>query len=112
MNCKPGELVLIPFPYADLSSTKKRPVLVLTAPDRHGDFIALAVTSVEQKSQALGVTAEDLSYGALPRSSWIRLDKVFTLSASSILKSIGTIEPAMLNKALAGLCSTVGYPRK
>lgn len=87
-------------------------MLVLSAPDRHGDFIALAVTSVEQKSQAVVVTADDLSHGALPRSSWIRLDKVFTLSANSILKAIGTVEPAILDKALAGLCATVGYPRK
>ncbi len=42
--CNPHDLVLIPFPYADLGSSKKRPVLVLTNPDRHGDFIALAVT--------------------------------------------------------------------
>ena len=39
MTCNPGHLVLIPLPYADLSATKKRPVLALTAPDRHGDFI-------------------------------------------------------------------------
>jgi hypothetical protein len=36
MTCKVYDLVLIPFPYADLSSSKKRPVLVLTAPDSEG----------------------------------------------------------------------------
>lgn len=48
MTCRPGDLVLIPFPYSDLNAAKKRPVLVLTAPDRHGDFIALAVTSAQE----------------------------------------------------------------
>lgn len=110
MNCKPGELVLIPFPYADLAATKKRPVLVLSEPDRHGDFIALAVTSVEQRAKAAPITADNLSTGSLPKPSWIRLDKVFTLSASSIVKAIGTVEPAILKQALAGLCATVGYP--
>ena len=51
MTCEPGDLVVIPYPYSDLSASKKRPVLVVTAPDRHGDFIALAVTSVEQTNQ-------------------------------------------------------------
>ena len=39
-----GDLVLIPFPFSDLSAAKKRPVLLLTRPDVYGDFIALAVT--------------------------------------------------------------------
>jgi mRNA interferase MazF len=47
MTLDPGDIVLIPFPYSDLSSTKKRPVVVITAPDRFGDFIAAGVTSVE-----------------------------------------------------------------
>jgi hypothetical protein len=40
MTCKPGDLALIPFPYSDPTAYKKRPVLVLTGPDRHDDFIA------------------------------------------------------------------------
>ena len=33
MTCKPGELVAIPFPYSDLTTRKRRPVLVMTHPD-------------------------------------------------------------------------------
>jgi mRNA interferase MazF len=109
MTCNPGDLVLIPFPYADLSSTKKRPVLALTAPDRHGDFIGLAVTSVEQLANALRLESDHLLDGALPKASWVRLDKVFTLSGSNIAKTIGRVQPALIRDALAGLCASVGY---
>ncbi len=40
-----GDLVLIPFPFSDLSASKKRPVLLVSRPDGYGDFVALAVTS-------------------------------------------------------------------
>ncbi|MDQ2080642.1 hypothetical protein RA307_10650 [Xanthobacteraceae bacterium Astr-EGSB] len=40
-----GDLLLVPFPFIDLSATKRRPVLALTATDVYGDFIALPVAS-------------------------------------------------------------------
>ena len=111
MPCKPGDLVLIPFPFSDLQSTKKRPVLVLTPPDRHADFVGLAVTSVAQLSYAMPVETADLVEGTLPKACWVRFDKVFTLSESSIVKTFGTISPLTLQRVLQGLCSVVGYAR-
>jgi mRNA interferase MazF len=39
-----GDLLLVPFPFTDLSATKRRPVLALTDADSYGDFVALPVT--------------------------------------------------------------------
>ncbi len=50
MTPEPGDIVLIPFPFSDLSTSKRRPVLALTSPDRHGDFIAVGITSVAQQA--------------------------------------------------------------
>lgn len=111
MRCDRHDVVLIPFPYADLSSSKKRPVLVLTPPDRHGDFIALAVTTVPQPEPAIPLIAADIIEGTLPKPSWIRVDKVFTLSEQSIVKHVGKINEACIEKVLKGLCRIVGYVR-
>lgn len=112
MACKPGDLVLIPFSFSDLQSAKKRPVMVLTPPDRHADFIGLAVTSVAQPNHAMPIGATDLVEGALPKACWIRFDKVFTLSESSIVKTFGALSPQTIQAVLQGLCSVVGYARK
>ncbi|MBI4001496.1 MAG: type II toxin-antitoxin system PemK/MazF family toxin [Nitrospira defluvii] len=112
MACKPGDLVLIPFPFSDLQSTKKRPVMVLTPPDRHTNFIGLAITSVEQQNHALQIEPANLVQGALPKPCWIRCDKVFTLSESSIVKTFGAVSPQTLQRVSQGLCSVVGYARK
>lgn len=103
------DLVLIPFPYADFGSSKKRPVLLLTPPDHHGDFIALAVTTVPHPEPAIPLTETDIVGGSLPKSSWIRVDKVFTLSEQNIIKHVGKIKKECIEKALKGLCSLVGY---
>ncbi len=110
MTCDPGDLVLLPFPYADLSTTKKRPVLVLSRPDHHGDFIGLAVTSVPQPEPHLAVTAEAVSDGELPKPSWIRVDKVFTLEQSLILRRFGRLNSETLRRAVSALCRRVGHP--
>lgn len=112
MACKPGDLVLIPFPFSDLQAIKKRPVLVLTSPDRHADFIGLAITSVEQQSAAIQIGPVHLVQGALPKPCWVRFDKVFTLSESSIVKTFGAVSPQTIQAVLQGLCSVVGYGGK
>ena len=109
MTCRPADLVLIPFPYADLRLSKKRPVLVLTTPDQHGDFIALAVTSVQPPEYALEIDPASLASGALPRRSWVRQGKVFTLGEDDIVKALGRVTPGFLRAVLDGLCERVGY---
>ena len=85
--------------------------MVLTSPDRHADFVGLAVTSVAQPSFAMPIEAADLVAGTFPKACWIRFDKVFTLSESSIVKTFGTVSPLTLQRVLQGLCSVVGYAR-
>ncbi len=104
-----GDLVLIPFPFSDLSATKKRPVLMLTQPDAYGDFVALAVTSRPQGEHGLALHPTDLLQGRLPVASWIRTDRVVTLDAGLILKSLGRVSDSVIDTALARLCGLLGH---
>jgi len=92
MTFKSGALLVIPFPFADLSTTKKRPVLAISSPDNHNEFICLSVTSKSYHQTAIPLTNSDMQNGQIPRDSWIRTDKVFTLSASLVIKSLGEID--------------------
>lgn len=92
MTFESGTVVLIPFPYSDLSVAKKRPVLMLTQPDLLGDFIGMPITSKPQAAPALQLAAGPLPLGgALPLTSWVKTDTVFSLSESQIVKSIGQV---------------------
>ncbi len=102
---EPGTLVLIPFPYSDLSATKKRPVLMLTRPDAMGDFIGMPLTSRPQPAPALQLDAGPLPLGgALPLASWVKTDTVFSLSESQIVKPIGQVTEVNRAYCVQQLC--------
>lgn len=107
MSCKPGDIVGIPFPFSDLKTKKRRPVLVLTPPDRYGDFICIAVTSVPAVECAVELDENSMRSGILPRKSWARYDKIFTLSQSAIVRRFGCLTDLAYGKVLSKVCDNL-----
>lgn len=105
-----GDLLLVPFPFSDLSATKRRPVLALTAPDAHGDFIALAVTSRLHLEHAMPLSQADLVRGSLPIASHIRTDRIVTLNTSVVIKVFGRVGDRVVAAAVQRFCAHIGYP--
>jgi mRNA interferase MazF len=93
---KQGDIVLIPIPFTDLSSNKKRPVLVLSKSEynnKMNDIVGAAITSnLENKEYSVLITNSDLSEGELKVDSLIRADKIYTLSLDIIVKRFGTVK--------------------
>ena len=104
----PSEIVLLPFPYTDLSATKRRPVLVLKAGNAQGDFLAVQITSQLGYRPAVRLIAEDFELGGLPRESIVRPDKVFTLNKALIVRRVGKLTPSGFERILEAVCQQVG----
>ncbi len=102
-----GDLLLVPFPFSDLSATKRRPVLALTGPDSYGDFIALPVTSRPQAEYGVPLKSTDMVRGVLPAPSWIRIDRIVTLNASLVVKTIGHVTDGVLAEAVGRFCAHI-----
>ena len=105
-----GDLLLVPYPFTDLSSAKRRPVLALTGPDGYGDFIALPVTSRPQRDHGLQLAMTDLVSGRLPAPSWIRTDRIVTLNSSLVVKIVGHVADRVVAAAVERFCAHIGYP--
>lgn len=99
-----GALVLLTFPFSDASTEKRRPVLVLTAPNEYGDFIGMAVSSRAHHDNAIQLGGDALLDGSLPKASWIRVDRVVTLNASLVIKTFANIKPEVHRLAVSNLC--------
>ncbi len=100
-----GSLVVLPFPFSDLRAAKRRPVLLLTAPDGYGDFLAMAVTSQTGHPDSLALAQSDMQTGTLPKASWIRTDKVVSLNRALVAKEIGKVGAALRLQAVHQLCA-------
>lgn len=101
--------------WADLSPARgreqagRRPVLVISHDvfnDRSGTVIAMAVTSRPQKAGFPLTLAIDSE--GLPKTSWIKISQVRTLSVERIGKLAGVLPPEDLARAIEGLNEIVG----
>jgi mRNA interferase MazF len=86
-----GDVVVIPFPFSDLSSIKLRPALIIVElPNR--DVILCHITS-KQKTDGFSISLEknDFTSGGLDQLSFIRPNRIFTAEKSIIRYRAGTI---------------------
>jgi len=95
-----GEIVLIPIPFTDLSSQKRRPVIVISNNEynrRTGDIVVVAMTSNPVNvPHSFTIATTDLSKGMLNRPGKVRADKIYTLAQSIIVKTFGRVNKDVL----------------
>ena len=91
-----GEIVLVPYPFTDLTAIKQRPVLILSNNryNRHTeDIVTCGITSnVKNEDYSVMIENKDLAEGNLPVTSRIKVDKLFTLSQELVEKKIARIK--------------------
>jgi mRNA interferase MazF len=88
-----GDVVVVSFPFSDLTTVKKRPAFV-AAEAEHGDVILCQITSRPYSSdRAVKLTDGDFLTSHLGRTSYARPDKLFTASGSIVERVIGSLRP-------------------
>ena len=94
MNFEFGEIVLVPFPFTDQTTTKQRPAVVISSSDyqlHRSDVVLMAVTSQAKPS---------LFYGELVITEWQQAG----LKKPSVIKPVlATIHKKLLRKRLGRL---------
>jgi mRNA interferase MazF len=104
----PGDVLFIPFPYTDLTTRKRRPVLVLNQADSFGDFLAAAITSQTGHDDALPLNQADFLEGTLPKPSYLRGTKLYTLNTHLVIGRFGALTPNAFARMHAGVCTLLG----
>jgi len=91
---QPGVVVLVRFPFSDLSSSKLRPAVVI-AHSGGVDWILCQVTSNPYGDRsAVPLSGASFASGGLGRDSFARPGKLFTASQSLFIKAVGALTAA------------------
>ena len=98
-----GLVVLVRFPFSDLSQTKLRPAVVLANADR-GDWILCQVTSKPYAdSAAVVLETADFERGSLRVTSYARPGKLFTASGDLVVNVVGLLRPESAREVIAAV---------
>jgi mRNA-degrading endonuclease toxin of MazEF toxin-antitoxin module len=97
-----GDIVLVPVPFSDLSSTRRRPVIVISSDAYHSaaaDMVVVAMTSnLTSTPYSFVLTSADLDAGTLNHPGRVRVDKIYTLSQSIAVKTFGRVNDTTLDQ--------------
>src|SRR5438876_12356615 len=95
-----GEVVLVPFPFSNLSLSKVRPAVCLAEAGR-GDWVLCQITSSPYGDQAaVPLHTSDFASGGLLVASFARPGKLFTANASLLVRSVGRLNDVTLRRLL------------
>src|SRR2546423_1123388 len=103
-----GDVIVVPFPFTDLSSSKVRPALVLAALTR-GDLILCQITSQSTgHPDAMPILQGDFqTSGRLHRASFALPHRVVTANESCARRAVCRLKPDKLNQIRERVCAVI-----
>ncbi|TEB04757.1 PemK-like protein [Pelotomaculum schinkii] len=96
----PGDVVLVPFPFSDLSGVKKRPALLLAVANKLQEMVCLMLTSLPGKGVLCHSVASWKAAGLLKHTT-ARLHRIFTIDRALALGKLGKIDDEEYMEILA-----------
>lgn len=98
-----GAVVLVPFPFTDLSGDKVRPAIIVSKANLADDVVVAFITSQnERKMQTTDVPVKTTDAGfsltGLKTNSTIRVQKLATLNKQVVLGELGTLPSTVVRK--------------
>ena len=95
-----GDVVVVPFPFSDLTQAKRRPALVVSVLEGDDLILSQITSQFIRDSYAISIEGEDFEEGVLRKRSNVRPNRLFTADSHIILYKIGSLKKEKLNSII------------
>lgn len=95
-----GSVVLVRFPFSDLSQTKLRPALVLADAGRSDRILCQVTSKPYGDDRAIKLEDSGFATGSLRVLSYARPGKLFTANRDLILSEVATLKSLLLKQVV------------
>jgi mRNA interferase MazF len=93
-----GSVVVIPFPFSDLSNAKRRPAVVLADAGKGDAILCMVTSNAYSDTSAMVLSPTDLSSGVLHQVSYVRPNKRFTAHETLMDPPFGKLTPPVFDR--------------
>lgn len=113
MKYKQGDVIFIPYPYTDLSNTKKRPVVIISKDSiNKNNFIVSKIISKKRNDSFSFELKENDLIKNICLESEVRTNEIFTVNFKIINRKISSLKPDTLKKLLDAIKKNISYEEK
>jgi len=109
-----GDVVLVPFPFTDLTTDKVRPAVIVSADPQETDvtiaFVSSAVSPGEQSETDYVLRQHDPGFEGtgLKKASTFKMRKLLTIERTMVIRRLGRVSPVIQNQLDARLRRAIG----
>jgi len=100
-----GDIVVVPFPFSDLSSVKIRPALVVAILPGRDVILCMITTFPHSEWNTIPIDESDIEVGHFRQQSYIRPARLFTADRIRIIYKIGSFKRELTERATQALVS-------
>jgi len=93
-----GDVVVVPFPFSDLTQAKRRPALIVSVLEGDDLILSQVTSQFVKDSYAVSIDVKDFEEGGLKQKSNVRPNRLFTADGHIVLYRIGNLKRDKMNE--------------
>ena len=102
-----GDVVVVPFPFSDLTQAKRRPALIVSVLEGHDLILSQVTSQFVKDNYAVSIEVKDFEEGGLKQKSNVRPNRLFTADSHIVLYRIGNLKTDKMNEIIEKIIEIV-----